>query len=316
MMALIGGGAFVPSWIACGAFTSLFGAFVYTGTGAAEKVNSVCLLVAIASYVMLVGFGMGGVDAANLLRTNWGAALGPLPIMVVAFTFHNMIPSLMAYLGSRALTLKAVIWGSIIPLGLYTLWQGVIMGTIGGDPASLTSADQIMGALKASAGANAEMAIRVFSFFAIITSFLGVALGCVDFVAEVIGSSRSKQDKARSSPKVSAQTSVGSDGSPSKFRRRGVPLFVMTIPALLVAVLAPKAFLPALEYSGTLRLILFGMMPAIMVWKVRAGGNGLPSSEPWVKGGKSTLVGVVGFAAGVITMELGGKLLRAFAGAV
>jgi hypothetical protein len=27
--------------------------------------------------------------------------------MVVAFTFHNMIPSLMSYLGSRALMLKA-----------------------------------------------------------------------------------------------------------------------------------------------------------------------------------------------------------------
>ena len=35
-----------------------------------------------------------------------GATIAPLPIMVVAFTFHNMIPSLMSYLGSRKLMLK------------------------------------------------------------------------------------------------------------------------------------------------------------------------------------------------------------------
>jgi hypothetical protein len=50
---------------------------------------------------------------------------------------------------------------------------------------------------------------------------------------------------------------------------RLLPMGVMLTPALLVAVCAPTAFLPALEYSGTLRLILFGMMPAMMVWKIR-----------------------------------------------
>lgn len=174
--------AAVPSWLACGAFTSVFGGFVYAGTEPAEKLNSVCLVVAIAAYATLVGFGMGGVDFGNLLRANWGATVAPLPIMVVAFTFHNMIPSLMSYLGCRKLLLKAIVWGSIIPLVFYTLWQGVIMGTIGSAAASLTSADQIVAALRASAGASAEVAIRVFSFFAIVTSFLGIALGYVDFM--------------------------------------------------------------------------------------------------------------------------------------
>ena len=33
---------------------------------------------------------MGGIDFGNLVRANWGATIAPLPIMVVAFTFHNM----------------------------------------------------------------------------------------------------------------------------------------------------------------------------------------------------------------------------------
>ena len=56
--------------------------------------------------------------------------------------------------------IKAVVWGSIIPLVFYTLWQGVIMGTIGSAAASLTSADQIVAALRASAGPSAELAVR------------------------------------------------------------------------------------------------------------------------------------------------------------
>jgi len=35
---------------------------------------------------------------------------------------------------------------------------------------------------------TAETAVRVFSFFAVVTSFLGVGLGCVDFFADVLKS--------------------------------------------------------------------------------------------------------------------------------
>jgi len=93
---------------------------------------------------------------------------------------------------------------------------------------------------------------------------------------------------------------------------------VMLTPALLVAVCAPTAFLPALEYSGTLRLILFGMMPAMMVWKIRYGraaGGGPMNAPPWVAGGKAMLAFVITVAAAIISLELGGKALRALAGA-
>jgi tyrosine-specific transport protein len=128
-------------------------------------------------------------------------------------------------------------------------------------------------ALRASAGVSAEIAVRVFSFFAIVTSFLGVALGCVDFVADVLKGTFKKM-KQKSSPKVGADNS-GATAAPDKVLERLVPLLIMISPALVVAVCAPTAFLPALEYSGTLRLILFGMMPALMVWKIRHGGTAI-----------------------------------------
>ena len=46
---------------------------------------------------------------------------------VVAFTFHNIVPSLLAYLGSARRVMSAIILGSIIPLVLYVLWQTIII---------------------------------------------------------------------------------------------------------------------------------------------------------------------------------------------
>lgn len=120
----------------------------------------------------------------------------------------------------------------------------------------------------------------------------------------------SKATKLKSSPKVGSE--AVSAAAPKRATDRLVQVAVILTPALSVAVLAPTAFLPALEYSGTLRLVLFGMMPAIMVWKVRYGG-GKANSPPWVAGGKMTLAFVIAFASGIISLELGGKIFRALA---
>jgi tyrosine-specific transport protein len=77
---------------------------------------SACLAIAVAAFAALVVVGIPAVNTAALMHTNWQAAIGPLPIMIVAFTFHNMIPSLMTYLGSAKLLFKAVFFGSLIPL--------------------------------------------------------------------------------------------------------------------------------------------------------------------------------------------------------
>jgi amino acid permease len=39
-------------------------------------------------------------------RANWNAAPAALPVMVVAFTFHNIVPSLLSYLGSSERVMK------------------------------------------------------------------------------------------------------------------------------------------------------------------------------------------------------------------
>ena len=73
--------------------------------------------------------------------------------MVVAFTFHNMIPSLLPYLGSARLVARAVVAGSLFPLGLYLLWQVIILGSLpAASVGNLASASAVIDALRVTAG--------------------------------------------------------------------------------------------------------------------------------------------------------------------
>ena len=76
---------------------------------------------------------------------------------------------------------QAIIAGSGIPFVMYAIWELVILGTI--EPGvKLSSAAQIIDGLSEATGGKATLSVKVFSFFAIVTSFLGVGLGCIDFL--------------------------------------------------------------------------------------------------------------------------------------
>ena len=64
---------------------------------------------------------------------------------------------------------------------MYAIWELVILGTI--EPGvKLSSAAQIIDGLSEATGGKATLSVKIFSFFAIVTSFLGVGLGCIDFL--------------------------------------------------------------------------------------------------------------------------------------
>lgn len=71
-----------------------------TGTSLVDRVNLVCLAIAVSAYGALVSFAAKSIHPELLLQGHWPSSIGALPIMVVAFTFHNIVPSLVSYLGS------------------------------------------------------------------------------------------------------------------------------------------------------------------------------------------------------------------------
>lgn len=116
-----------------------------------------------------------------------------------------------------------------------------------------------------------------FAFFAIVTSFLSVALSFIDFLA---------------------------DGLNIKKTPKGKVVLVLLVlgPPFLCAFLYPTIFLIALNTAGGFgAVILFGILPALMVWKGRYTQKlGHPELVP---GGKPLLILIIAFAAWVMVLQ-------------
>ncbi|QDZ22820.1 tyrosine/tryptophan transporter protein [Chloropicon primus] len=275
-------GASIPSWLGITGFTAVSGVALYSGPKKIDLLNRVCVMAALYSFVQLIVRCSGSLQPTLLARANWEVANKCLPIMVVAFTFHNIIPSLVGYLGSPRTVVKAIFLGSFIPFALYIIWQAIILGTL---PealvGSLKSGTDVVRAVGGVASSKVSMHVTIFSFFAIVTSLLGIGMGCVDFVKDALPDS------------ISSKKRVG-----------GLVALVLTIlPPLGISILAPGAFYAALEFSGTFRLILFGIIPVLMVYKGRKSGE-----LPWLPGGVVPLLFVMAIASSVIGMELWTKI--------
>lgn len=143
------------------------------------------------------------------------------------------------------------------------------------------------------------LAFRVFSFSAIMTSFIGCFLSVVEEFNEFTRSIRTNP--------VGEHTHI----------KKGLLYSSVLIPPAVLATLYPGLFLTAIENSGGYSdPLLFGLLPVAMAWKQRYPKSGSSTSQPIVPGGKSVLMGVVAVTAAMIINkssdqlgELGSHLL-------
>jgi tyrosine-specific transport protein len=202
--------------------------------------------------------------------------------MVISFGFHNLLPSLNRYLKANVKSLRlAIILGSSLPLLLYFLWECVILGLLpnAGPDVFLHAKDQGAMAtqlLRDAVGQSWIMeVVELFAFFAIVTSFVGVALSLLDFLADLFHVKRT--------PSGRLCLALG-----------------VIVPPFICALTYPGAFLMALNYAGSLgAAILFGVLPALMVWKGRyhLGLKG----ERLLPGGRAALLVIMLLASLVVS---------------
>lgn len=241
-----------PTWLIPFPLLVIFGFFVYQGARSVDYVNRVLMVGLAVSYVLMISFLTPHVELSLLKHTDWSLLWVAVSIVSTSFGFHIIIPTLTDYLQRDVKQLRWVlIIGSIIPLIVYISWELLTLGIIPlqGDP-SLSE-----GYLKGVDGAtllgmyldNTKLGLlaRLFSLFAIITSFLGVSLSLRDFLAD--GLSIEKTAKGR------------------------LILYLLTFaPPLLITLIDPRAFLNALEYAGAFGVVtLLGVLPILMVWRGR-----------------------------------------------
>src|SRR5262245_22134209 len=82
----------IPAWVGSIFFVLHFGSVVYRGTRPVDLWNRVLMVGKIASYIGIVILGMKYVNLELLSHTQPSFTLFSLPILVISFGFHNMIP--------------------------------------------------------------------------------------------------------------------------------------------------------------------------------------------------------------------------------
>ena len=260
------------------AFTIFFGIFVAIGTSFVDALNRFLFITMIAALFIVLGLMIPEIKIDNLMAMPIDKALliSASPVFFTAFGFHGSIPCLNKYLEGDVKALRfSIIMGSAITLVGYLLWQfsthGVLsqsrfLEILNQDP----TLNGLIEAVRVITGSTIIAAVvKIFSALALITSFLGVALGLLECIDDLL----------KRAFNISAnRLSLG---------------FLTFLPPLLFAFFYPEGFILALGYAGQMFAFYAVVLPAALVWKARHQHPNLPYRVP---GGSGVLlfVSIVG----------------------
>ncbi|XP_022932959.1 uncharacterized protein LOC111439555 isoform X3 [Cucurbita moschata] len=175
----------IPLWESATLFSLIFGGICYFGSQRSiGAINGALVIGIIISFVGLVAVASGGLHWDALLKANFEAVPMSIPIIALSFVYQNVVPVLCTNLeGNLAKVRTSIVIGTAIPLVLFLVWNGVILGTISNlDMGS----DKILDPLQQLRSTNGDVGpiVEVFSLLAIATSYIGFVLGLSDFLAD------------------------------------------------------------------------------------------------------------------------------------
>jgi len=240
-------------------FTLILGAIVYGGIHAVDHVNRLLMAIKLLAFVFLVILIFPHVSTGQLIN---GGELSTLStsttVAITSFGFATIVPSMRNYFHDNVKQLRAAILiGSLIPLICYIIWDFSIMGVIPreGDNGLIAmmhsgrSTSEFVNQLSALLNRDTITSFaHVFTSICLLTSFLGVALCMVDFLADGLQMEKIGKNNA-------------------------LVCGLALLPPLLIVLFKPGIFIAALAYAGIYCVILLILLPALMVWRGRYHKN-------------------------------------------
>lgn len=238
----------VSKEVGCLIFTLVFGPAIFFSHKALGRVNAGLFIAMIIAYFALITLSAPHIDSSQLLRSDWKGAYLALPLLLTSFSFQTMVPSLHPYLQHHGPSLRlAICGGTFLAFIVYLVWQATVLGTV-----PLTGEVGLLQALKEGEPAThvlgasvqsswIELLASFFAFFALVTSFFGIALGLYDFLADGLNIPKKRW----------GNIALGA---------------LVLIPTLYSAIYIEKIFLRALDASGGFGdSILNGIIPILMI---------------------------------------------------
>jgi tyrosine-specific transport protein len=283
----------LPHWVVTGLFTILLGFIVYLGIRAVDYATRGLMTVKFITFFLLIGLIFPHVFMNKLSGGQMTLMTNGVTVAITSFGYATIIPSLRNYFHDDVTKLRKVILiGSLIPLICYIAWDMTVMGVIpreGSDGLmsmlhSGRSTSDFVNQLSLILNRQSITSLaHIFTSICLLTSFIGVALCMVDFLA---------------------------DGF--RVEKKGKTNFLICcaalIPPLLIVTINPGIFIAALAYAGIYCVVLLIILPALMVWRGRYHKKIATGYQ--VFGGKPLLIILLIVSVLIILQSLAGSFIK------
>ncbi|KAL7542690.1 hypothetical protein ACHAXR_011999 [Thalassiosira sp. AJA248-18] len=289
-------------------FATFFGSLATYGTSRVDAINRLFVFGLVATFIGLVWFGLPMVKYSNLLgQSDWSRVYPPvISIGILSFGAQNVVPTLLEYLKYDPVrTRQSILFGSLLPLILYAIWESVFLGVI-----DISSADgskmDVASVLGQIGGPVVTDLVEVFSLCAIGSSMAGASVSLVDFFQDAIGI-LSKDESSNTSQSVTVSEEVVTMIDTTRIRILAATLALG--PPVFLAYAFPNIFLVALVRAGLLGGVsLYGIIPAISILILRRsslGGTNAQNKMPGrLGGGDFSLIALVSISFALVLPEV------------
>lgn len=269
-------------------FALVLGVFVISGAAAVDRIITVMLGGMVLTFL---GFCNGLLTSIDGHRLFPGLPMletlpyipGAIPFLMVSFGFQNCVPSLVKYFGKEPVALRrAALTGMLITLMFYLIWQVSVLGNLNREafPAIVAAGGNISHLIAALEQSGVSMGLslllQLFSHLAVATSFIGVALGLFDYIADLFGFANDRQGRL-------------------------VTGLMTLAPPTVLAIVAPNGFLVAIGYAGICATVFALIVPVLMAAVCRTRGM---NGGYRVSGGYARMGLVLLFALVVLVCQL------------
>ena len=283
-------------------FASSFASFAIAGTSRVDIINRIFVLGLVGAFIGIVGNVSPSIQVTNLLSHSDWTAVYPagISIGILSFGAQNVVPTILEYLDyDPKKTQKAILFGSLVPLFLYSIWEAVFLGII--DVSAVDSNSmEVVNVLGQVGGTAVTDLVELFSICAIGSSMAGASVSLVDFFVDAI------EVLAKDKPKSTTDNMLASNNSVEVGTRTIAAIFALA-PPVLISYAFPDVFLTALEEAGLLGGVsLYGLLPALCLLSLRSVDN---KSEPKAMpgrlgGGETTLFALLTTCSALVLPEM------------
>ena len=233
-------------------FALIMASLLYFGVHIVDRANRFLMGLKLLAFVTLVGLLFPNVQLDHLDDGNLFLFKSSLLVIITAFGYGSIIPTLRAYFNSDVRSLRfSILVGSFLPLLCYLVWTFVVEGAL--PAATLSALGEQPDAISALSSSLSHVLLEskwvsiithLFTSLCIATSFLGVGLGLTDFLADGMG--------VREKP-----------------WGRWLVVSLSIFPPLLIVLFYPSIFISALSFAGLCCVCLLILLPSLMVYMGR-----------------------------------------------